>query len=792
MNTEMRAEANPLTCGRAADLFQTSYRDLAVRNDRLFARLLVFEWVAAMLLAFFVTPRTYEGTLSSVHVHVYAAVFLGLLTIALPIYFIRLFPGQVFTRHTIAVAQMVMNGLLIDLTGGRIETHFLIFGSLAFLAFYLDWRVLVTASAVTAADHLLRGLLIPRTIFGAGVVSNFRWLEHAGYVVFEDIFLISSCLFGINQRQTSAARQADLEFTESELRATHENLEHRVAERTSELNTINQALKANEEALLVSEAAARGVAFEREQMALQLKAAKEIAEAATRAKSEFLANMSHEIRTPVTAMVGFADMMLDPGQTQSDRIDGLQTIRRNAKHLLEVINEILDLSKIEAGRMTVENIPTELPPLLSDVLSIMRPRALEKGLELNLRFGEKVPKTVNTDPVRAKQILMNLVSNALKFTEKGRVEIQVSPVPAEGALKFDVVDSGIGISDEQIRKLFKPFTQADGSTTRKFGGTGLGLTISKHLAEMLGGDITVKSTPGLGSTFSAKIGGAGDGTGECCRLEDALMIPQAGVDRIDTRISGRILLAEDGKDNQRFISAMLRKAGAEVGIADNGRIAVDMVRDQSFDLILMDMQMPELDGYAATTLLRRRGHTGPVVALTAHAMADDRAKCIQAGCTDYLVKPIDRRHLIETVARYISNAGAVAAPAPVAPTPAAPTPVEVPAIRSAGEIVSTVADDPVMAEVLGEFVANLSVEVASLRSLVQANDLTHLRHAVHQIKGAGGSYGFQCISDAAAVAEQSLIAGAALEAVRPQVDSLIAMIHKVRGFKPATEASHVG
>ncbi len=782
----MPAQTNRTTRDRADELFQTSYRDLAVRNDRLFGRLFVFEWAAAVALAVFVTPLTWFGTHGSVHVHVYAAVFLGMATVSLPLWLIRNHPGRPVTRHAIAAGQMVMIGLLIDVTGGRIETHFLIFGALAFLAFYLDWKVLVTASAVTAADHLLGGIFQPRSIYGAASVSNWLWVEHAGYVIFEDVFLASSCLFGISARQTSATRQAELEFTGAELRAIQDNLEHRVAQRTAELNAINQTLKANEEALRISEAAARRVAYEREQMAEQLKVSKEIAEAATRAKSVFLANMSHEIRTPVAAMVGFADLMLDPGQTQSDRVDGLQTIRRNAKHLLEVINEILDLSKIEAGRMTVENIPTELPPLLSDVLSIMRPRALEKGLELNLRFGEKVPRTLNTDPVRAKQILMNLVGNALKFTEKGRVEIQVSPVPAEGVLKFDVVDSGIGITDEQISKLFQPFTQADGSTTRRFGGTGLGLTISKHLAEMLGGDITVTSTPGLGSTFSAKIGGAGDGTGEYCRVEDALVVPQAGVEQIQTRIACRILLAEDGRDNQRFISAMLRKAGAEVVIAENGRIAVDVLRDQSFDLVLMDMQMPELDGYAATTLLRGRGHTGPIVALTAHAMADDRAKCIQAGCTDYLVKPIDRRRLIETVAKYVAKNNPAATVVHVAPA-AAPA-----AAGSPGEIVSTVANDPVMADVLVEFVANLPDEVKSLKSLVAGEDLDRLKEAVHQIKGAGGSYGFQCITDAAAAAEQRLLAGAAVESVRTQIDSLIATIERVRGYKAAREESHAG
>ena len=771
---------------RAGQLFESSYQELAVRNDRLFSKLLMFEWVTAMAMSLLVTPFTYAGSVGSLHLHVYAAVFLGMATVSLPVYLARCCPGKPVTRHSIAAAQMVMSGLLIDLTGGRIETHFIIFGGLAFLAFYLDWKILVTASAVTAADHLLGGIFQPREIYGSATVSDWRWLEHAAYVIFEDVFLISSCLFALKERRTTAKRRAELEFTEAELRGIQDNLEHRVAERTAELISINQTLKANEEALRASEAAAHHVAFERAQMAEQLKASKEVAEAATRAKSEFLANMSHEIRTPVAAMVGFADLMLDPGQTAADRVDGLQTIRRNAKHLLDVINEILDISKIEAGRMTVERIPTELPPLLSDVLSIMRPRALEKGLELNLRFADKVPKTVNTDPVRAKQILMNLVGNALKFTEKGRVEIQVSPVPAEGTLKFDVIDSGIGITDEQIRKLFQPFTQADGSTTRKFGGTGLGLTISKHLAEMLGGDITVTSTVGLGSTFSAKIGGAGNEKGEYCRAEDALVVPHVGVDRIETRLSCKILLAEDGKDNQRFISAMLRKAGAEVAIAENGRIAVEMVRDQQFDLILMDMQMPELDGYAATSRLRSQGHEGPIVALTAHAMADDRAKCIQAGCTDYLVKPIDRRKLIETVARYAGRCGRT--PPPGA-TPAA-TPVN--AVPTGGEIVSSVAGDPVMAEILVEFVTNLPNEVAILRSLVDGKDMTLLRQTVHQIKGAGGSYGFQCISDVAASAEHGMIAGAALESVQSQVNSLIEMLEKVKGYCPAPKESHVG
>jgi PAS domain S-box-containing protein len=509
----------------------------------------------------------------------------------------------------------------------------------------------------------------------------------------------------------------------------------------------------------------------------ELRKLKAQAETASRSKSEFLANMSHEIRTPVTAMVGFADLMLDPGQTQSDRMDGLQTIRRNAKHLLDVVNGILDLSKIEAGRMTVESISTELPPLLSDVMSIMRPRATEKGLELNLRFSGSVPRRIMTDPVRARQILINLVGNALKFTEHGKVEIVVSSDPEAHLLKFEVSDTGIGISPEQIPKLFQPFSQADGSTTRRFGGTGLGLTISRRLAQMLGGDISVQSVPGAGSTFTVSIGGAGDALAAVCRPEDALVMPHTGPDLSVEPIAGRILLAEDGRDNQRFISAMLGKAGAEVVVAENGRIAVEKAGLQEFDLILMDMQMPELDGYAATALLRGRGFTRPIIALTAHAMADDRAKCIHAGCTDYLTKPVDRRLLIATVARFMKLSGSM--------QQAAPIPSE-PATCTDHEIVSTCENDPVIAEVLSEFIAALPAEVASLQSLLENHKLAELRVAVHQLKGAGGSYGFQSLTQAAAVAEQSLKSDESIESIKAQVDSLCALIRRIRGFH-ATE-----
>ncbi len=442
--------------------------------------------------------------------------------------------------------------------------------------------------------------MLPRSIYGVDVVSSWRWLEHSGYVIFEDVFLISSCLFGVRERWTTCGRQAGLEFAESELRRTQDGLERTVAVRTSELNV-----------------------------------AKETAELATRTKSEFLANMSHEIRTPITAIVGFSDMMLDPEQSLSDRLDSVQTVRRNAKHLLELINDILDLSKIEAKKMTVEKIDCDLPQLMVDLTSTLRPRAQEKGVSFHLWFNGPTASTVKTDPLRLRQVLMNLAGNAIKFTSAGDVSIgvrcQLDADRAGSVIHFDVTDTGVGLIPEQAARLFQPFMQADGSTTRKFGGTGLGLTISKQLAELLGGDITIRSEPGKGSTFSLAIDG-GDLTGirMLQDLTESTLAPTACPD--DTRVvslQGDVLLAEDGKDNQRLIAAHLRKAGARVTIAENGRLAVELARAQPFDLILMDMQMPELDGYGATSELRGRGFTLPIIALTAHAMTGDREKCLR-------------------------------------------------------------------------------------------------------------------------------------------------------------------
>ena len=401
----------------------------------------------------------------------------------------------------------------------------------------------------------------------------------------------------------------------------------------------------------------------------KLKESVERARQANHAKSQFLANMSHELRTPLTAILGYADTFLGGkagGNLREEQQRAVSTICKSGEHLLSLINGILDLSKIEAGKLIIEQVVCSPRELAEEVASTMHVQAGIKDIVLTLSVSDDVPVMIESDPVRIKQVLLNLVGNAIKFTSVGGVIVELTTTTRDGEpkIQFIVTDSGIGIAPDKMELVFKPFRQADGSTTRNYGGTGLGLTVSRQLAQRMGGDITVSSHPGKGSTFTVELP-LGEIPEELQSAKRRLSrrseaITDAKVDVEKIRLPYRILLAEDEKLNQHFVSVMLRRVGAEVEIADNGQVAVEKAisaRDDGhpYDLILMDMQMPVLDGYSASTKLRESGYNIPIIALTAHAMERDRKKCIDAGCSDYATKPIKREKLFPLILRWAEH-----------------------------------------------------------------------------------------------------------------------------------------
>lgn len=456
----------------------------------------------------------------------------------------------------------------------------------------------------------------------------------------------------------------------------------------------------------------------------ELNRAKLDAEVANESKSTFLANMSHEIRTPLGAILGFAEFLRHPGQSPEEINDCVETIARNGDHLLNIVNDILDLSKVESGKFELEVQRTSLSDLMNETYLLLRKKAAEKQLTFSMQVVGDLPRFIRTDPTRLKQVLINIIGNAIKFTEYGYVEVSVSLqtqlAGASPLLQIKVKDSGCGLSVENANRLFEPFMQADTTTSRKFGGTGLGLALSRRLARAMSGDLKLQdSVPGQGATFIIWVS-TGDVSGEE-RIISFREAPQrSSHDHIAIADSGAlaglsILVVEDTIDNQRLISRILQTAGATVALAANGLEGVTQGLAEPFDAILMDIQMPELDGYEATRRLRSGGFSKPIIALTAHAMLEERRRCLDAGCNDNMTKPIDQRRLVEMLARYVE--------------------------RSGSQVEQFDVDDDILADILAMFIAETFPQaLAQIATAILSRDHVTVARQAHILMGSVAVY----------------------------------------------------
>ena len=688
---------------RAEELFQQHRRRIFRDTDKLFARLMLFQWVACIVIALVVSPRTWDGEASQIHIHVWSALLIGGVISLFPVWMTRVWPGSVATRNVIAVAQMLMSALLIALTGGRIETHFHVFGSLVVLSFYRDWRVLVPATVVVGLDHFLRGVYLPYSVYGVLSASPWRSLEHAGWVVFENVFLVISCFRSIREMRFIANRTASLEasdqrsrqlfddapigmavvalddekfrqvnarftqmigYSEAELlertplNLTHPDdlaesqrlvkalldgrercsLEKRYIRKNGELLWVNRTAcvicdkdsNPREFLIMVEDITERKLVEE------ALREAKKEADRANHAKSEFLSRMSHELRTPLNAILGFGQLLerQNPTKPQRARVEHIMSAGR---HLLKLINEVLDLSRIEAGHLHLSVEPVAVAEVLEEALDLMRPLAAQRTMELSVDVLLDKDLHVLADRQRLKQVLLNLLTNAVKYTAVGG-QVSVSLQQSNLAkTRLMVTDTGAGIATEKLARLFTPFDRL-GVEQSGVEGTGLGLALCQRLMHAMGGDIGVDSTVGKGSAFWIELPATDSPLKALPNNHAATLEEASGGD------GGKILYIEDNLSNLTLVEQMLaEQPQLQLLTAMQGGLGLDLARQHLPDLILLDLHLPDLRGQEVLERLRNDAVTRdiPVVIISADATARQINQLKAAGARSYLTKPLD-------------------------------------------------------------------------------------------------------------------------------------------------------